>query len=84
MDSDAYSYVMDKELGNIDEGCRLLLEEVTQLANRVMKTIPLEDSYLDEADELRRLLIYEFNEIEERRFADVQPKSTTQTNLNGK
>ena len=62
MDSDAYSYVMDKELGNIDEGCRLLLE-VTQLVNRVMKTIPLEDSYLDEmADELRRLLIYEFND----------------------
>lgn len=82
MDSDAYSYVMDKELGNIDEGCRLLLEEVTQLANRVMKTIPLEDSYLDEmADELRRLLIYEFNEIEERRFADVHSRNPLRNKL---
>lgn len=82
MDSDAYSYVMGKELGNIDKECRLSLEEVAQLANRVMKTIPLEDSYLDEmADELHRLLIYEFNEIEERRFADVHSRNPLRNKL---
>lgn len=82
MDADAYRYVMDNELGSIDEECRGLLEEVSQLANKVMKTIPLEDSYLDEmADELSRSLIYEFGEIEERRFADIRRQNPLRSKL---
>ncbi|THG35952.1 hypothetical protein [Adlercreutzia caecimuris] len=82
MDSDAYSYVMDKGLGGIDGECSLLLDEVTQLANKIMKTIPLEDSYLDEkADELSKTLIYEFSEIEERRFANVGSKNPLRSKL---
>lgn len=73
MDRDAYRYVMEQGVGSIDQAYSNALADVSRLANQIIKTIPLEDSYLDElADELSRTLIYEYDEIEERRYADAQ------------
>ena len=72
MDSDAYDYVMAQGVGEIDQGCSNLLARLSRLSSAILKTIPLEDSYLDElADNLSRSLIFEYEEIEEARYADA-------------
>lgn len=72
MDADVFSYVLNDGVGEIDKRCEKLLGELVVLANRIMKTIPLEDSYLDAlADNLSRSLIFEYDGLEESRYADA-------------
>lgn len=72
MDRDVFDYVMSEGIGQIDLRCDAALSSLSALANKIMKTIPLEDSYLDKlADELSRSLIFEYEELEERKFADA-------------
>jgi hypothetical protein len=72
MDKDVFDHVMSEGIGQIDLRCDAALSSLSALANKIMKTIPLEDSYLDKlADELSRSLIFEYEELEERKFADA-------------
>lgn len=82
MDSDVFDHVMSEGIGQINLRCDAALSSLSALANKVMKTIPLEDSYLDKlADELSRSLIFEYEELEERKFADADGTNPLRADL---
>lgn len=82
MDRDTFNFVMNEGVGRVDSRCGAMLSELSALTNEVMKTIPLEDSYLDKlADELSRRLIFQYEELEELKFADVNGASPLRADL---
>ena len=82
MDGDVYDYVMAQGVGEIDQECSNLLSRLSRLASSILKTIPLEDSYLDElADSLSRSLISEYEDIEEARYADASRPNPLRSKL---
>ena len=82
MDRDVFNHVMGEEIGQINSRCDAAMSKLGSLANKILKTIPLEDSQLDAlADELSRCLIHEYGEIEEKRFADANGTNPLRADL---
>ena len=72
MDKDVFDYVMSANVGVLDSKCDLLFGQLNTLANKILKTIPLEDALLDSmADTLSRALVSEYENLEEERYALV-------------
>lgn len=82
MDQDVFNYAMRDSIELVDRECDGLLNELLSLTSKIMRTIPLEDAYLDKlADSLSRTLIYEYDELEEEKYSNVSGSNPLRADL---
>ncbi|WP_288220360.1 hypothetical protein [uncultured Adlercreutzia sp.] len=82
MDRDPYAYVMETNFGSIDQEIGILFKRIDSIATEILKTIPLEDSLLDQlADEVSRDLIYEYEDLEEAKFSSADKSNPQRASL---
>ena len=77
MDQQALEHVFSTEISSTLEQFGDCKRNLLACCHRIIKTIPLEASYLArEADALSRRLISQLNQLEERRYLDINQESS--------